>query len=51
MKNLVLLFLWLVCFCALVMCASCHTSHVERFRADKDSLSYFRNGNIEMRWH
>lgn len=47
------LYVVLAClFIAMLMAiaAACKTSHIETFHGDKDSVNYYRHGDIEWRW-
>lgn len=49
-KILLVIIIWIgLCVWAL-MSSGCQTTHTETFHGDKDSVNYFRNGNIEWRW-
>lgn len=50
MKFLLVIIIWIgLCVWALLS-SGCQTTHTETFHGDKDSVNYYRNGNIEWRW-
>lgn len=46
MKN----FFYFCFFFFLLFLSSCVTSHTETFHGDKDSVNYFRTGNVEWKF-
>ena len=49
-KTAFIILLWAAAIIAAAFLSSCKTTQTERFHGDKDSVSYYRNGNIEWQW-